>query len=105
MKLLFNRRSNLGHASSNSEHALSNFDSQLQNDPLPSESPVLSSGQSSADEKDAPVALETSLPDTAIPEQTYPTGLKLAGIISGLSCAIFLVALDQTIIATASESI
>lgn len=35
-------------------------------------------------------------------EVVYPTGLKIVGIIVGLCCAVFLVALDQTIIATAS---
>lgn len=36
-------------------------------------------------------------------ELVYPTGLKIVGIIFGLCCAVFLVALDQTIIATASK--
>ncbi|CCG83893.1 protein of unknown function [Taphrina deformans PYCC 5710] len=38
-------------------------------------------------------------------EQEYPTGFKLAGIMFGLACSIFVVALDQTIIATAIPSI
>lgn len=42
------------------------------------------------------------LEEKTVVEQDYPTGLKLAGIIFGLCCAIFVVALDQTIIATAS---
>ena len=30
-------------------------------------------------------------------DRVYPTGLKLIGIVFGLCCSIFLVALDQTI--------
>ncbi|KAI9892128.1 MAG: hypothetical protein M1814_001834 [Vezdaea aestivalis] len=39
--------------------------------------------------------------DVDLPYDAYPHGLKLTAIITALACAVFLVALDQTIIATA----
>jgi hypothetical protein len=43
----------------------------------------------------------TSRDDARLIQHEYPTGLKLVLIITALSLAVFLVALDQTIIATA----
>lgn len=43
--------------------------------------------------------------DSAATEMVYPKGAKLVGILFGLCCSVFLVALDQTIIATAIPSI
>jgi Co/Zn/Cd efflux system component len=46
----------------------------------------------------------TAMPDNA-EKDAYPTGLKLIVIISALLLAVFLVALDQTIVATAIPKI
>lgn len=52
-----------------------------------------------------PIDELTNDPSTAIPDPDYPHGLKLIGILFGLCCSIFLVALDQTIIAIAIPEI
>ena len=56
---------------------------------------------STGNTKDDTTAVVDAVPE---PVQDYPHGLKLLGIMFGLCCSIFLVALDQTIIATASKS-
>ncbi|ORY87889.1 major facilitator superfamily domain-containing protein [Protomyces lactucae-debilis] len=58
-------------------------------------------------EKDAPVTRVETSHVNGVDESliVYPSGLKLTGICFGLGCSVFLVALDQTIIATAIPQI
>ena len=58
--------------------------------------------ESSSDEKGSTkAAVEDTKSEDVDEEIVYPTGLVLAAIVLALCLAVFLVALDQTIIATA----
>lgn len=67
----------------------------------------LSSEKTKIDEDQAVANQKTDAPhaDDDASEPVYPTGLKLTLIITSLCLAVFLVALDQTIIAPALGAI
>jgi hypothetical protein len=53
------------------------------------------------DQQEPPLEFSTNAPLAPSSDPQYPTGLKLGIIIFGLCLAVFCVALDNTIIATA----
>jgi hypothetical protein len=57
----------------------------------------------SSNEKDGKGSIQDAVEDAKLEDEeiVYPTGLVLAAIVLALCLAVFLVALDQTIIATA----
>lgn len=87
--------------------SMTNSEKELENEKLasPSGSPSLASNEEATKQKEMTPIGEAEALDKLSDEPEYPTGAKLGIIIASLCLSVFLMALDNTIIATAIPKI